>query len=230
VCPAGEWYVRVRHLYKTFVQDLAYDGLVGNREALLQGAKKCLLAKGYARTTARDIAAASGVSLAAIGYHFRTTEALLHEAIFQAIGQWGEELGRMLAEEAHNDGTTLERFEAVWTRVIESFRDHRGVLAASYEIMTRAEEVPEVRRNLAAAIESAKVGLARLLADVDPNAEPERARQVGSFYYAILSGLMTQWLVDPHSAPSGKDLAAALGELLAAAERDAHPPRRARST
>lgn len=192
---------------------------MGNREALLEGAKKCLSDKGYARTTARDIAAASGVSLAAIGYHFGTTEALLNEAVFAGIGQWAEELGRLLAEQAGNDGTVLEKFEAVWTRVLQSFADHRGVLAASYEIMVRAEEVPEVRRRLAAAMEGARIALAELFTDVDAQAEPERARQVGSFYYAILSGLMTQWLVDPDNAPSGSDLASALGEMLSSASR-----------
>jgi AcrR family transcriptional regulator len=192
---------------------------MGNREALLEGAKKCLSEKGYARTTARDIAAAAGVSLAAIGYHFGTTEALLNEAVFEGIGQWAEELGRLLAEQAGNDGTVLEKFEAVWTRVIQSFADHRGVLAASYEIMVRAEEVPEVRRRLAAAMEDARIALAELFTDVNAQAEPERARQVGSFYYAILSGLMTQWLVDPDNAPSGSDLAAALGEVLSSGSR-----------
>ena len=192
---------------------------MGNREALLEGARQCLSEKGYARTTARDIAAASGVSLAAIGYHFGTTEALLNEAVFAGIGQWAEELGRLLAEQAGNDGTVLEKFEAVWTRVIQSFAAHRGVLAASYEIMVRAEEVPEVRRRLAAAMEEARIALAELFTDVDAQAEPERARQVGSFYYAILSGLMTQWLVDPDNAPSGSDLAAALGEVLSSGSR-----------
>jgi hypothetical protein len=54
---------------------------------------------------------------------------------------------------------------------------------------------------------------------VDAQAEPERARQIGSFYYAILSGLMAQWLVDPHNAPSGSDLAATLGEVLSSGSR-----------
>jgi AcrR family transcriptional regulator len=192
---------------------------MGNREALLEGAKTCLSEKGYARTTARDIAAASGVSLAAIGYHFGTTQALLNEAVFAGIGQWAEDLGRLLAEPAGNDGTVPEQFEAVWTRVIESFADHRGVLAASHELMVRAEAVPEVRRRLAAAMEAARIALAELFTDVDAQAEPEHARQLGAFYYAILSGLMTQWLVDPDHAPSGSDLAAALGEMLSPGPR-----------
>jgi AcrR family transcriptional regulator len=32
---------------------------MGNREALLEGARECLSERGYARTTARDIAAAA---------------------------------------------------------------------------------------------------------------------------------------------------------------------------
>jgi AcrR family transcriptional regulator len=192
---------------------------MGNREALLEGARKCLSDKGYARTTARDIAAAAGVSLAAIGYHFGTTQALLNEAVFAGIGQWAEHLGRLLADQAGNHGTVLERFEAVWTRVIESFAAYRGVLAASYEILVRAEADPEVQRRLAAAMEAGRIALAELFTDVDAQAEPERARQVGSFYYTILSGLMTQWLVDPHTAPSGRDLATALGEVLSAGSR-----------
>ena len=53
---------------------------MGNREDLLAGAKRCLYEKGYASTTARDIATASGTSLAAIGYHFGSKEALMNQA------------------------------------------------------------------------------------------------------------------------------------------------------
>jgi hypothetical protein len=33
---------------------------------------------------------------------------------------------------------------------------------------------------------------------------------VGSFYYALLNGLIVLWLIDPESIPSGRDLADAL--------------------
>ena len=58
---------------------------MGHREALLEGARTCLEEKGYARTTARDIVAASGTNLASIGYHFGSKESLLNEAIGQAF-------------------------------------------------------------------------------------------------------------------------------------------------
>jgi hypothetical protein len=33
---------------------------------------------------------------------------------------------------------------------------------------------------------------------------------VGSFYLALLPGVMAQWLIDPEHSPSGRDLAEAL--------------------
>nr|WP_199834432.1 TetR family transcriptional regulator [Streptomyces sp. NRRL F-5755] len=47
---------------------------MGHREDLWEGAKRCLLDKGYARTTARDIVAASGADLASIGCHYGPKE------------------------------------------------------------------------------------------------------------------------------------------------------------
>src|SRR5258707_8772719 len=54
---------------------------ISHREQLLEGAIECLRTKGYARTTARDIAAAANANLASIGYHFGSTEALVNAAV-----------------------------------------------------------------------------------------------------------------------------------------------------
>ncbi|KPC77475.1 hypothetical protein ADL26_02655, partial [Thermoactinomyces vulgaris] len=43
---------------------------MGNREALLDGAKQCLLEKGYDRTTVRDIATAAGYTQAFMEHRF----------------------------------------------------------------------------------------------------------------------------------------------------------------
>ncbi|WP_249044824.1 helix-turn-helix domain-containing protein [Crossiella equi] len=58
---------------------------MGHREDLLAGAKRCLFERGYARTTARDIVAASGTNLASIGYHFGSKEALMTQALIEAL-------------------------------------------------------------------------------------------------------------------------------------------------
>ena len=187
---------------------------MGNRDALLAAARTCVVTKGYAHTSARDITTAAGVSLAAIGYHFGSTEGLLTEAVLRGIGDWAQDLERLLADDgAPADETPRERFTRVWACVIESFQNHRKILAASYAVMARADDSPEVRQRLADGIDVARRALAILLAGVDPAAEPDRARQVGSFYYAILGGLLTQWLVDPNATPSAADLTAALTHI-----------------
>ena len=38
----------------------------------------------------------------------------------------------------------------------------------------------------------------------------ESARAVGSFYLALLNGLMVQWMLDPDRTPSGHDISEAL--------------------
>lgn len=188
---------------------------MGNREDLLAAAKRCLYEKGYARTTARDIAAASGVSLAAIGYHFGSKDALMNAARIEAIGEWWEELGRTLAADADPDADPMERFEAIWTRVVESFDTHRPLWTASFELIAQLDQAPEVRKAVADAQERARLGLAALFHRLDPATDEKKAWAVGSFYLALLPGVMAQWLIDPEHAPTGRDLAEALRTIVA---------------
>ena len=188
---------------------------MGNREKLLAAAKRCLFEKGYARTTARDVAAASGVSLAAIGYHFGSKEALLDAARIEAIGEWWEELARTLTADADPDVDPMERFEAIWARVIESFASQRMLWLASFEMLAQVDQAPEVRSVVADAQERARLGLAALFHRLDPTVDRQTAWAVGSLYLALLPGVMAQWLIDPDHAPSGRDLAEALRTIVA---------------
>jgi AcrR family transcriptional regulator len=188
---------------------------MGNRQDLLAAAKRCLYNKGYARTTARDIAAASGVSLAAIGYHFGSKEALLDAARIEAIGEWADELGRGLATDVDPDATPMERFEAIWARTIELFDAHRPLWTASFEMLAQLDHAPEVRTAVADAQQRARLGLAALFHHLDPALDQRSAWVVGSFYLALLPGVMAQWLIDPEHAPSARDLADALRIIAA---------------
>jgi len=187
---------------------------MGHKEDLLAGAKRCLYEKGYARTTARDIVAASGTNLGSIGYHYGTTEALLDEALYEAIGEWGEELERTLAIDNDFPAGSLERFELYWTRVLASFAAHRPLWAASIEVAAQIDHIPQVRQLLARGLEEGRLAWATLLSNLDPAVDEQQARAVGSFYQALLSGVLVQWLVDPARAPSAHDLAMALWTIV----------------
>jgi AcrR family transcriptional regulator len=187
---------------------------VGHREDLLAGAKRCLVEKGYARTTARDIVAASGTNLASIGYHYGSKEALLNMALIDAINDTSEELARALATDLDPEAAPLERFEAIWSQVVSQFTSHRQLWLASFEVFAQVDRAPLVREALAAGIQQGREGLGLLFqamaTDAAKEADDATLRAVGSFYQALLTGVMAQWLVDPDNSPTGADLATAL--------------------
>jgi AcrR family transcriptional regulator len=186
---------------------------MGHKEDLLEGAKRCLFEKGYARTTARDIVAASGANLASIGYHYGSTEALLQAAMIDAIQEWGDELGQALATEIDPDTTPLERFEIIWVRIIETFSTHRQLWVATFEALMQSERSPQVRAFLVDALQQGRLGLAALFQGSDTAVDGEMASTVGAFYQAMLSGIWVQWMIDPQTAPSGRSLAEALQKI-----------------
>jgi AcrR family transcriptional regulator len=203
---------------------------MGNREALLKGAKSCLLEKGFVHTTARDIASAAGVSLAAIGYHFRSKEALMTEAFFLAITDWEQEFRVALNTNVSADATPVEKFEATWTQLIKTFRTHRPLWAANFELFVRIDEFKEIQCVLGNSLQQARSGLASLFLHQDESSiDKETARTIGGFYHALLSGLIAQFLLAPEQALSARDLTHALRTTAQALEPAKMPPGQKRS-
>jgi AcrR family transcriptional regulator len=184
---------------------------MGNREDLLEGAKRCLYEKGYTNTRARDIAAASGVSLAAIGYHFGSKEALMNEALLTAMEEWGRELTRTLTAGTDPNAGPADRFAVIWDRVIESVTRNPRLWATQYELIALSEHSEEMRTLFATGNRAGRLGLAEIFQGLGPS-DPQ-ALQLGTFYQTLLTGIIAQWLTDPASAPSGKDVATALRQV-----------------
>ncbi|GLX03760.1 TetR family transcriptional regulator [Microbispora sp. NBRC 16548] len=161
---------------------------MGNREDLLAGAKRCLIERGWAHTTVRDIAAAAGVSHAAIGYHFGSKDALLTQALVEAVDELSQELASRAPSGKPEEG---------WQALIDSFTTHRALWVAQLEAVVQAERSPEVREHLAKGQREGREGLG------------------GSVPLALLTGLMLQWLVDPDRAPSGAEVIAGFRSLAA---------------
>ena len=195
---------------------------MGHREELLDGAAQCLYEKGFGRTTARDVVAASGTNLASIGYHFGSKDALLTEAMLRATTAWGEELDRALAEPDSTAAPDPERrVEDTWGRVIGLFTTQRRLWATHVEALAQAERVPELRTRLAEAQREVQEGLAltfHTLPDDDPVAADRRLHALGTVYQALLTGVMVQWMLDPDTAPTGVDVAEGLRAIAERAD------------
>jgi AcrR family transcriptional regulator len=192
---------------------------VGHREQLLEGAKKCLIERGYASTTARDIVAASGTNLASIGYHFGSKDALLTEAMISSLGEWGDEVESVLAEARQAD--PLARIEAMWAGLMNSFAAQPGLWLSSFEIARVAVNNPVLRKQLADAYALARIGLAQIFLG-EHEADDETMNNVGSLIMSTFPGIFGQWCMDPEATPDAAALASGLkriSEILHLGER-----------
>jgi AcrR family transcriptional regulator len=193
-----------------------------SREQLLAGAIECIQTKGYARTTARDIASASGANLASIGYHYGSKEGLLNAAIIQLFEEWTEMLGQ--AAFTDPDAPPLARMARSWVVMLEAFERQRPLLVAFLEAVAQAERSDELRAQMAVHLNESRDRVVEMvgasLGDV-PGVDP---RAVASFLIAVNDGFAIQWLLSPEDAPSGEELIASLGSALSAALPVPPPP------
>ncbi|AXK36198.1 TetR/AcrR family transcriptional regulator [Streptomyces armeniacus] len=188
---------------------------MGHREDLLEGAKRCLLAKGYARTTARDIVRESGTNLASIGYHYGSKDALLREALFAAMGEWADDVQQALEAGIDPGAPLAERFEAGWATVGALFEKHQRVWSSNLEAVLHADTDPELRAAFVRAQPEARVGLVSLFNGVpEAHVSDEEAGVFGTLYQTLVAGLIVQKALDPDFVLSGHDLLVAMRRIV----------------
>ncbi len=180
---------------------------VDNRAALLKGARQCLEQIGYARTTARDIASAAGVSLGAIGYHFGSKEELLTEAIADSVRDWIDRFG-LLTVQIDDQGVDAVVRQAI-VEFFQQMEGSRPLLVAFMEALVQAEHSSRLREQLAeqyrqfraSALGMLNTTLGPILTDagLDPII-------VSSLLLALGDGLIIQFLVDPEAAPGAAEI------------------------
>ncbi|MFI6548401.1 TetR/AcrR family transcriptional regulator [Streptomyces prunicolor] len=184
---------------------------MGHREDLLEGAKRCLLEKGFARTTARDIVKESGTNLASIGYHYGSKDALLAQAYVALVDDMSFEWGDRMS----GAPGSLERFRELWANVVASLREPGSMWRLSAEIMAMGDQLPEARDQLSRAQREGGRGLVSLLMGVpEEEVTDETADTLGSFYMIVMSGLIMQWTFDPKTAPDAGQLTEGLRQVL----------------
>lgn len=183
---------------------------MSNKDKLLAAARDRLLAVGYARTTVRELVAASGANQASISYHFGSKEQLLTEVLFDLNREWGEELFAALDGAGAGERSRTARHEVLWGRIIDSIRSNRSLWFVNFESLASARQDETIRSMIAGGQRASRDSLARAFAGLDPeHDDPEQVRLAGSHYYALLVGIAAQWLADPDHAPSAAQIAAA---------------------
>ncbi|MFC4502046.1 MULTISPECIES: TetR/AcrR family transcriptional regulator [Streptomyces] len=184
---------------------------MGHRDDLLEGAKRCLLAKGFVRTTARDIVKESGTNLASIGYHYGSKDALLAQAYVALV----EETSDAFEGDVAGEPGSLERFRSVWASVVATMREPGSLWRLSMEIVVMGDQLPDVRDELARAQREGSRGFVALLRGVpEEDVTDATADTLGSFYSTLMLGLIAQWTFDPKTAPDADALTEGLRQVI----------------
>jgi AcrR family transcriptional regulator len=182
---------------------------IDNRAALLKGARQCLEQIGYARTTARDVANAAGVSLGAIGYHFGSKEVLLNEAIAEGFRDWIASFAPLVI---NTEETSIDaRLRLAIPQFYALMEQNRPLLVAFFEALAQAEHTPMLRAQFAEQYRQSRAAAAEMLTtSLGPQLDDIGIDPVtlGSLILALVDGLITQYLIDPADAPSASALLA----------------------
>lgn len=189
---------------------------MGNREALMDAAKRCLTERGYSHTSARDIASEAGVSTAAIGYHYGTKDALLIAALIESLGEWGAVLGERMVAPTAPGASAGERFTQNWSRVMETFGTDRALWRIQFDMLGAMDRNPQLKEILSGANREARLALVAMFGDprgADAPPDDDEAELLGSFYQALLAGLSAQHLLNPETSLTGPDLARMIREV-----------------
>ncbi|MEV6220584.1 TetR family transcriptional regulator [Nocardia fluminea] len=186
---------------------------MGNREDLLAGARKVILERGVAKATARDIAAAAGVSLAAIGYHFGSKDRLVTEALSEALGTgMGDAMDELIAAGAGR--SPLAGLTSLWNGMPEVFANNHEAMLASLENIVRIVRSDDARAQLGDRLSEAFADLGAHVHAAHPELDAAQAAAIGRMYFVIAQGLGILWLLDPGEvAVDGDQLAVAVRAL-----------------
>ena len=168
-------------------QPLGTEPQADTRSKLIQGTLRSLKANGLAATTSRAIAAASGVNLGGITYHFGSK--LVAQALLAAIQSWLDPALEALRKEAP---AVVRMMDAVGA-LQGSYETARDLLPVYLEALVHANRSDSLRR-----------GVEELLGDL----RRFLAEQIGELRE---TGFLPAW-VDP---PSMASLLLATGDGLA---------------
>jgi AcrR family transcriptional regulator len=182
-----------------------------NREALLEGALRCLEDHPSSKITARQIATASSANLNSIGYHFGSTEALLAEAMAMGFGRWLDEMTSEMGDLAEMD--TVLRILRAGEILIAGVERRSGLLHAFLTAVANAPHNPKLKAVLGQRFSESRTRIAELLGLGDDDAAIDAA----SLIIANFDGLLVQAAISDDEPFEVQNLQQGIARLISVA-------------
>ncbi len=147
---------------------------------MLDATIDCLVERGYANTSTRDIASRAGVTLGALQHHFSGKADLMAAAVRTLADGMADEF----MTEAQSGGTSSERIAQLLDRVWAAHRGRLFTALLELWVAARTDAALRAAMNDVAASQSARIGEAIVGAFPDFAARP-------GFAEAVMIGLAT---------------------------------------
>ncbi|GLY85730.1 TetR/AcrR family transcriptional regulator [Actinoallomurus iriomotensis] len=190
------------------------------RARLLRATLEALGRHGVARTTSREIATAAGVNLQAITYHFGSKDALVAQALVDAVRKWIEPARTALTGIAGDPLGGLFATVAALRAALDEAHEH---VPAYLEALATAARDEAVRAPIVAMLAELREALAasiRELRDAGLIASWVEPEPMAALIVAAGDGFVLHTTLDPDAHSPGATLDQVTRLLLAASMRD----------
>lgn len=182
-----------------------------NRQALLDGALRCLARMPADQITARMIAHESGANLASIGYHFESKDGLLTAAVVEGLDRWLDQIEARLADGRRHRRSSA-RFRQAVDIVEQTRHEHEATAAAFVAALVRGQHDPVVAQRLTEGFLHTRPRVAELL-DLGSD---RVGIDAGAVMHSLFTGLLVQSLLSEDLALDGARTGAALKRIALA--------------
>jgi len=187
------------------------------RSRLLQATLEVLGSRGVAQTTSREIAAAAGVNLQAITYHFGSKDDLVAQALVHAVRTWIEPARTALTGIAGDPLRGLLDTVAALQQALDQAQEH---FPTYIEALATASRNETVRGQIVALLAELRVALAASIRELRESGfiaawvEPE---PMAALIVAAGDGFVLHSTLDPEGYAAEPTLQQVVQLLLAAA-------------
>jgi AcrR family transcriptional regulator len=184
--------------------------------ALLEAAKQLIGERGYAGTTVRDLAAASGTNLAAVNYHFGSRENLLNEAMLEFFREYA---GRSADVDVDPAAESLKQLAERSRPMVEGIPAAQPAFVMALEAILQSRRSPELHDRLVEHYAMLRRMATEGMAATKRGSElpPRFLEVVASYMIAVADGLQLQALIDTDVIPTADELAFFYESLAATA-------------
>ncbi|HEY8490195.1 MAG TPA: helix-turn-helix domain-containing protein [Dehalococcoidia bacterium] len=201
------------------------DATASPEQRILDAAARCLVSKGYAGTSLRQIAAEAGVALGLLHYYFRSKDDLLLALVSRTIRRNIDSLHNALGA-ARSSTEHLHLGLQGIRRDLERNRDDHVLLLELVVLALRKPAIAEKLRELyGELLEAVTVECRRAVEELGVRAHPEfNPRVLATALVGMHVGLAIQLLLDPGNRAALRGMDAITG-ILEATGCYSDPPR-----